>query len=110
MPLKAFSDHVAIVTGAGQGIGFEICRLLALDGASVILNDIDQSLALHAAGLIASAGGTCHPMAGNASDLPFIHDMVQTAVNRFGKLTLAVANAGITLFGDFLKYPADSFL
>ena len=41
---KNFLTQVAIVTGAGQGIGFEICRLLALGGAAVILNDIDDAL------------------------------------------------------------------
>jgi glucose 1-dehydrogenase len=37
----SFKNKVAIVTGAGQGIGFEICRMLAHRGASVILNDLD---------------------------------------------------------------------
>jgi glucose 1-dehydrogenase len=40
-----FKDKVAIVTGAGQGIGLEICRKLAAEGAKVILNDLDAQLA-----------------------------------------------------------------
>ena len=49
MGLKTFTNHVAIITGAGQGIGFEIARQLCANGASVILNDIDDRLATEAA-------------------------------------------------------------
>lgn len=41
----SFKNKVAIVTGAGQGIGLEICSHLAKEGARVILNDIDETLA-----------------------------------------------------------------
>jgi NAD(P)-dependent dehydrogenase (short-subunit alcohol dehydrogenase family) len=43
-----------------------------------------------------------------AADVDFIHHMVDSAVRHFGKLTIAIANAGITLFGDFLTYPVES--
>ena len=47
--MNDFNGQVAIVTGAGQGIGFEICRQLAQRGASVVLNDYDAELANTAA-------------------------------------------------------------
>lgn len=105
-----FKDKVAIVTGAGQGIGFEICRLLAERGATVLLNDIDITLAEKAAAQInTEATGNCTAFAGDASDLAFINKMVDAAVDLYGHLDIVVANAGITLFGDFGTYTPDAF-
>ena len=103
---KLFADQVAIVTGAAQGIGFEIARQLAMQGAGVILNDLHGALADEAASAIQKEGGRCMAVAGDAADEEVIADMVRQAVEHFGKLTIAVANAGITLFGDFFEYPA----
>lgn len=105
------NGKVAVVTGAGQGIGFEICQKLVRAGASVILNDIDNDIATHAAAEICrlTARETCFAVAGDSSDLALIAELVAAAVRKFGKLDIAIANAGITLFGDFLTYPSDSF-
>lgn len=100
---------VAIVTGAGQGIGLEICRKLALAGAKVILNELDAELATKAANEINNAGGICMAISGDSSELDVIQRLVDTAAKRFGGLDIAIANSGITLFGDFFDYPADSF-
>ena len=104
-----FKDKVAIVTGAGQGIGLEICRRLAQGGARVILNDLDPELAKEAAEEITAEKGICIPVPGDSGDPAIIQEMTDTAVSRFGKLDIAIANAGITLFGDFFSYPPESF-
>jgi len=109
MNTDSFKGQVAIVTGAGQGIGFEICRQLALKGAAVVLNDIDENLTSSAAGKIKKEGGNCIGIPGDASDIIFINELVKQAVNNFGTLTIAIANAGITLFADFFDYTPDSF-
>jgi 3-oxoacyl-[acyl-carrier protein] reductase len=107
--MNTFQNQVAIVTGAGQGIGLEICRQLAGQGAHVLLNDIEESLAEEAARSIQKEHGSCIPYAGDASDVFFIQEMVRESVNRFGKLDIAIANAGITLFGDFFEYKPEDF-
>ena len=105
----SFDQQTAVITGAGSGIGFAIARHLALEGASVVLNDIEAELAEAAAARIREEGGQCLAAPGDAGDVDFIYRMVARAVDEFGHLDMAIANAGLTLFGDFFSYDADDF-
>ena len=108
MQSELFKEKTVVITGAGQGIGFEIARQLSLQGASVVLNDKDPQLAETAAGRIQKEGGICIGLAGDAADSSFVQELTDTALEQFGGLHIAIANAGITLFGDFFTYPTES--
>lgn len=105
---KGANSKVAIVTGAGQGIGFEICRQLAMQGTIVFLNDIDEMLAAEASQKIVREGGICIACPGDSSDSLFIKKIVKDAVESYGSIDIVVANAGVTLFGDFFEYSPEA--
>ncbi|MEO1011385.1 MAG: SDR family oxidoreductase [Bacteroidota bacterium] len=110
MQYSGIQDKIAIVTGAGEGIGYAIARRLAASGARVILNDIDRKKAEEAVRAISTVyPKSCVPLPGDAGDVPFINTMVDTAVEHFGKIDFVVPNAGITLFGNFLEFSPESF-
>ncbi len=105
-----FTNKVAIVTGAATGIGYQICLQLAQEGAQIILNDLNDELSHSAADRISQeTKSTCVAYPGDASNVTFIYQLVDFAVKQFGKVDLAIANAGITLFGSFMEFTEDSF-
>lgn len=99
---RRFEGQAAIVTGAACGIGFAIARQLVAEGAKVVLNDLEDAAAAAAARELCSDGSVCYPFAGDASDPSFLESLVDAAVQRFGRLDMAVANAGLTRFNRFL--------
>jgi glucose 1-dehydrogenase len=104
--MKRFEGKVAIITGAGSGIGYEVAKQFVLEGAKVVLNDYDNELAESSA---KSIGEHCIAIGGDASSVTFIYEMVSFAVSKFGRLDIAIANAGITLFGNFLDFNEADF-
>jgi glucose 1-dehydrogenase len=104
-----FESQVGVVTGAGEGIGHEIARRLALGGAAVVLNDIDDAKAERAAAEIRDQGGRCVAAPGDVASVPFVRSLVDFAVAEFGGIHHVVANAGITHWCGFFDYEPRDF-
>lgn len=105
------SPKVAIVTGAGQGIGLEIARKMVEQGTHVILNDQEASLTQEAVASLSRIGkGAILGCSGDAASPSKIEELILLALQSFGRLDQVVCNAGITLFGDFLNYSREDFM
>jgi NAD(P)-dependent dehydrogenase (short-subunit alcohol dehydrogenase family) len=93
---KLFENKVAMVTGAGSGIGEAIVRRMAEEGATVIVADVDQKAASRVASAIEGDGGTAVAVQQDVSDPASVEKSVEFALEKFGRLDVAVNNAGIT--------------
>lgn len=90
-----FEGKIAMVTGAGSGIGAEIARRLGAEGARVVVADINEAAAGEVAAAIEKAGGTAASVHQDVGDADTVRRSVDFALERFGGLDLAVNNAGI---------------
>jgi NAD(P)-dependent dehydrogenase (short-subunit alcohol dehydrogenase family) len=86
---------VALITGAGSGMGREVAVLFAKHGARVILNDLYAETVEETAQLVANAGGEALAIAGNVAEEADVERTVKAGVEKFGKLDTLYNNAGI---------------
>lgn len=106
-----FAGKAVLVTGAGVGIGYAICRAFAQQGAQVALNDMQKVVAHEAAQKInEELGQECvFPYVFDVADVEAVRRAVAACDQRFGRLDVVAANAGITNFGGFLEYTPEAF-
>ena len=97
MPRYDLEGQVAIVTGAGRGIGRAISLRLASEGVSVAVTDIDSSNADNVVAEIESDGGQAVALQVDVTRKEDVNQMVQDTVGKFGSLDILVNNAGVEL-------------
>ena len=93
---KQFENKVAMVTGAGSGIGAAMARRFAEEGAKVVVGDLNEEAAREVAAAIEKAGGTAAAVKQDVGDPKSVEQSVEFAIQKFGRLDVAVNNAGIS--------------
>ncbi len=89
------NGRVAFVTGAGRGIGQEICTTLAAESVRIAVNDLFQDRADETAAIIRKSGGQAIGVAADVTDYDAVSTAVARAVAEFGAVDILVNNAGI---------------
>ncbi len=108
--MAKLQDQVAIVSGSGQGIGRAIVLKLASEGASVVVNDIDETAANETIALVEDLGGKAVACVGDVTATDFGDRFVKTALDNFGRLDIIVNNAGYTWDGVIQKMTDEQFM
>lgn len=101
---------VALVTGAGRGIGRAIALALARNGAEVAVNDVDPHTAEAVCEEIESTGRRAWPAVADIADFGQVQAAVAGALEQFGKIDLLVNNAGWDTIKPFLKKTVEEYL
>lgn len=101
-------DRVAVVTGAGRGIGYAIAERLARDGAKLVLADLDGTLLESAAARLRAAGAQVVTEAGDLAHQEVAERSIQAAVRHYGRLDILANNAGGGILRPFLEHTPET--
>jgi NAD(P)-dependent dehydrogenase (short-subunit alcohol dehydrogenase family) len=105
----SLDGRVAIITGAGGGLGREHARFLARHGARVVVNDRIPDAAEAVAAEISAAGGAAIPFGASVTDASAIGQMVDLTMGKWGRVDILINNAGILRDKSFGKMSLDDF-
>lgn len=104
---RRLAGSVALVTGAGRGIGRDVARTLAAAGATVVVADVDEAAADVVAAEIGAAGGASDALATDVSAESGVRRLSDHICRRHGRLDIAINSAGIIRVDRLLETPVD---
>lgn len=107
--MQALQGKIALVTGAGRGIGRAVADILAQHGARVVLTARTKSELDEVAAGISRAGGEAIVVAGDLTDEPFVDELFRTIEERYSRLDILINNAGMAPFGRAEDFPIQRF-
>lgn len=107
--MARLTDRVAIVTGAGRGVGEATARKLAADGARVVVNDLDQAVAEATVATIRDSGGEAIAITGSVTEKDFPEQLIDGALAAFGGIDIIVNNAGYIWNGAMHNHSDEQF-
>jgi 3-oxoacyl-[acyl-carrier protein] reductase len=102
-------NKVAIITGSGRGIGREMARLFAEQGARVVVADIDRSTAERTASEITARGQEALAVRVDIASPALVQEMIQETLARFSRIDVLINNAGVGSNCPFLSMPLDEW-
>ncbi|TCB95648.1 SDR family oxidoreductase [Micromonospora zingiberis] len=105
----SLDGKVAIVTGSGRGLGLAYAQELARRGASVVVNDVDAATTADAVAAIQASGGRAVAVTAPVGPTETAKELVNTAIEQFGRLDILVTNAGVLRDTVLWKMSDDDF-
>ncbi|MAQ16675.1 MAG: dehydrogenase [Sandaracinus sp.] len=102
-------NQVAVISGAARGIGLAVAEAFAAEGAKVVLADVLEAEGAAAAEGLRARGHEAHFVRCDVGEEAEVHALIAAAVDHFGRVDVAVANAAIVVAADFLELAVEDF-
>lgn len=100
---------IAIITGSGRGVGRATAEMLAKDGASVVINDLDADVAHETAEYLSDMGCNVLCVPGSVTDIEFPDELIASTLDAFGGVDIVVNNAGYIWNGAMHNHSDEQF-
>lgn len=107
--MRLLENKVAIITGAGRGVGRKVAEFFAEEGAAVVVSDRDEAPAVECVRMIQEKGGKAIAVVGDVTSTDFPSHIMRETIQAFGKLDILVNNAGYTWDGMVHKMTDEQF-